>query len=60
MSPTRAVLGMFNWEETPGQTQGMLNGLYTAAGLGAPWHPPEGFAEGEKEVWAFLLELLPS
>jgi len=34
--PVRGFLGMSNWEETPGQTQNPLEGLYTSSGLGTP------------------------
>jgi len=36
------VLGMSDWEETPGQTQNPLEGLYISSGLGIPQDLPGG------------------
>lgn len=42
---------MSTWEETPGQTQNLMQGPYSSSILGTPWDPPEedgtcGWGEG--------------
>jgi len=54
-------MGTSNWEETAGQTQNPLEGLYISSGLGTsqdPQEEPESVA-GEKEAWGALLSRLP-
>jgi len=41
----KGFLGMSNWEETPGQTQNALEGLYISSGMGTPRDPPGGTRE---------------
>jgi len=36
---------MSNWEETPGQTQNPLEGLYISSDLGTPQDLPRGTGE---------------
>ena len=35
-------LGMTSWEESPRQTQNLLEGLYISSGPGIAWDPPGG------------------
>lgn len=59
--PWKLVLGKANWEETPGQTQNLLEELYISSGLGLPRDPPRGAGKFccDKEIWNTLLSLLP-
>jgi len=41
----QSLLQMSNWEETPGQTQNPLEGLYISSGLGTPRDLPGGTGE---------------
>jgi len=45
MPPLRGFPGTSNWEETLGQTQNPLEGLYISSGLGTPRDPPGGTRE---------------
>jgi len=45
MPPGCLPLEFFDWEETPGQTQNLLEGLYISSGLGTPQDPPGGTGE---------------
>ena len=50
------------WEETSGQTQDTLEGLYLLAGLGTSRCPHQEelvVVAGERSVWISLLRLLP-
>ena len=61
-SPFRGVLATSNWEETPGQTQNMLEGSCISPGLRTPWRSTQKElvnVNGEEYVWVSLLSLIP-
>jgi len=44
-APLRDLPGTSDWEESLGQTQNPLEGLYISSGLGTPRDPPGGAGE---------------
>lgn len=52
---------MTSWDETPGLTQDMLQGLQFTAIPGMPWDSPEELLEleGDRDAWASSLQLMP-